>query len=55
MATANDSPGPPYLLRANGVPLTPDGRVLHLELGAGDGEMKLQIAELRSTAHKFLS
>lgn len=26
-----------YLLHANGVPLTASGKVLHLELGDGDG------------------
>ena len=28
----------PYLLHANAVPFTADGRVLHLELAVGDGK-----------------
>lgn len=39
-----DNAGPTgalYLLHTNGVPLTADGKVLHLELGIGDGETRV--------------
>ena len=43
MSAKGDVLDKPYLLHVNGVPVTTDGRVMHLELAAGDGEIKVYL------------